>query len=65
MSRRKGQYVTCPICGSNNDPGEKCECQIVDDCNYCIHDGKEKCCGECWVKGNGSKNYFVNSLIPR
>ena len=20
-------YVTCPICGSNNDPGEKCDCE--------------------------------------
>lgn len=21
------QYNTCPICGANLDPGEKCECQ--------------------------------------
>lgn len=21
------QYWTCPLCGSNLDPGEKCDCQ--------------------------------------
>ncbi len=23
----RGMFWTCPICGSNLDPGEKCECQ--------------------------------------
>lgn len=23
-------YVTCPNCGSNLDPGEKCDCQSID-----------------------------------
>lgn len=24
---RKTYFVTCPLCGSNNDPGEVCTCQ--------------------------------------
>ena len=33
-------YWTCPYCGANLDPGEKCDCQenaTEDD----IHDGNE------------------------
>ena len=26
MVRYKGVYWTCPYCGSNLDPGERCEC---------------------------------------
>jgi hypothetical protein len=25
-----GQYWTCPVCGSNNDHGEPCECSKWD-----------------------------------
>lgn len=56
-------YVTCPYCGSNNDPSEKCECQIVDDCNFCSN-AKTELCSKCSVIGNGSENHFVNYLIP-
>ena len=24
---RNTYFVTCPICGSNNDPGERCDCE--------------------------------------
>lgn len=24
---KKTYFVTCPYCGSNNDPGERCTCQ--------------------------------------
>ena len=27
-------YNTCPNCGSNLDPGELCDCQGNEDCNY-------------------------------
>lgn len=26
-SKRKGQYVECPLCGASLDPGEKCDCE--------------------------------------
>jgi len=26
-------YRTCPLCGANNDPGEKCDCQRPDYAN--------------------------------
>jgi hypothetical protein len=28
---RKEYYWTCPYCGANNDPGEKCDCQKEKD----------------------------------
>ena len=24
---RRFYYVTCPKCGANNDPGERCDCE--------------------------------------
>ena len=31
-------YWTCPYCGANLDPGEKCDCKDKEDD---IHDGNE------------------------
>ena len=59
-------YQTCSFCGSNLDPGEKCECQIKDDCNYCHYFGnKNGYCYVCSLKGNGKYNLFHNRLLPR
>ena len=57
-------YKTCEICGSNLDPGEKCECQIVNDCDWCAYnDNKKGLCFVCSVKNGGKYNYFHNKLI--
>ena len=29
MSRR-ADYKTCPLCGANLDPGERCDCETED-----------------------------------
>lgn len=30
-------YWTCPLCGANLDPGEKCDCQFENDVNSKHH----------------------------
>lgn len=31
------QYITCPDCGANLDPGEKCDCKEETQ-NECVDD---------------------------
>lgn len=46
MSKKETYYYTCPYCGSNNDPGEKCDClkeKDKDVNNYkSVYSGKEE-----------------------
>ena len=32
-------YRTCPICGANLDPGEKCDCQEPDGLESYLDEG--------------------------
>lgn len=34
-------YWTCPYCGANLDPGEKCDCQQNETKEEINHDGNE------------------------
>lgn len=36
-------YWTCPYCGANNDPGERCDCQKEEHNDYkSVQQGGEK-----------------------
>ena len=34
-------YWTCPRCGSNLDPGEKCDCEVNNDGRCEVRDKEE------------------------
>lgn len=52
-------YDTCPDCGANNDPGERCDCggkqaapppddgRSCADCLYCNRDLRRYPCATC------------------
>lgn len=31
MQNKNGYYHTCPLCGSNLDPGERCNCRDQEE----------------------------------
>ena len=37
------KYITCPYCGANLDPGERCECQDKKDGAKESKEEEEKC----------------------
>lgn len=45
---RNTYYWTCPYCGANLDPGEKCDCdrQSSDDSYKSVQGGEENKCSK-------------------
>ena len=41
---RNTYFVTCPFCGSNNDPGERCDCEGAEKYRKRLYMGR--CHGE-------------------
>jgi len=53
---RNTYFVTCPFCGSNNDPGERCDCEGTEKYRKRLYMGQ-------WFPGHGET--LKNSLKKR